>query len=173
MVWPLLGEARRWRDWSFLTRTELEREGDPAPDGVGAVRHFTRFGVGSREEVVAWDPPRHLAYRILSGFPVRNYLADVTLTPEGDGTRIDWTGSFDPKLPGSGPVLDAVLRRLMQRFADGLADHAGATGRRSQPSDGRGQSGRPPGHLVGAPARRPRSGAPGRPRPGRRLPTRR
>jgi hypothetical protein len=125
VVWPLLGEARRWRDWSFLTRTELEREGDPAPDGVGAVRHFTRFGVGSREEVVAWEPPRHLGYRILSGFPVRNYLADVTLTPEGDGTRIDWTGSFDPKLPGSGPVLDAVLRRLMQRFADGLADHAG------------------------------------------------
>ncbi len=124
VVWPLLGEARRWRDWSFLTRSDLEREGVPAPDGVGAVRRFSRFGVGSREEVVTWDPPRHLGYRILSGFPVRNYLADVTLTPEGAGTRIDWTGSFDPKLPGSGPVLDAVLPRMMQRFADSLAAYA-------------------------------------------------
>jgi hypothetical protein len=124
VVWPLVGEARRWRDWSFLTRTELEREGEPAPDGVGAVRHFTRFGVGSREEVVVWDPPHHLAYRILRGFPVRNYRANVTLTAEGGGTRIEWVGTFDPKLPGSGPVLDAVLRRMMQRFADGLAAHA-------------------------------------------------
>jgi len=124
VVWPLVGEARRWRDWSFLTRTELEREGEPAPDGVGAIRHFSRYGVGSREEVVAWDPPHHLAYRILRGFPVRNYLADVTLTPEGDGTRIDWSGSFDPKIPGSGPVLDAVLSRMMQGFADSLATHA-------------------------------------------------
>ena len=73
VVWPLIGEARRWRDWSFLTRTGLEREASPEPDGVGAVRKFTRFGVGSREEVLAWDPPGHLAYRILSGFPVRNY----------------------------------------------------------------------------------------------------
>ena len=45
-VWPLIGEARRWRDWSFLTRTGLEREGEPDPDGVGAVRRFTRFGSG-------------------------------------------------------------------------------------------------------------------------------
>ena len=65
-VWPLLGEAARWHEWSFLTRSGLERAGSPDPDGVGAIRRFTRNGVGSREEVVAWDPPHHLAYRILS-----------------------------------------------------------------------------------------------------------
>ena len=124
VVWPLLAEARRWRDWSFLTRTGLEREGAPHPDGVGAVRRFTSYGVGSREEVVAWDPPYHLAYRVLSGFPVRDYRADVTLTAEGTGTRIGWAGSFDPKWPGTGRLLDAVLPRMMQRFADGLAGYA-------------------------------------------------
>jgi len=123
-VWPLVGQARRWSEWSFLTRSVLERDGSPEPDGVGAVRRFTRYGVGSREEVVAWDPPHHLAYRILSGFPVRNYRADVTLTPEGSGTRIDWAGTFDPKIPGSGRVLDAVLPAMMQRFADALAQFA-------------------------------------------------
>jgi Polyketide cyclase / dehydrase and lipid transport len=124
VVWPLIGEARRWREWSFLTRSELEREGAPDPDGVGAVRRFSRYGIGSREEVVAWDAPTHLGYRILSGFPVRNYRADVTLTPEGTGTRIDWVGTFDVKWPGSGRVLDAVLPKMMQRFADALVAFA-------------------------------------------------
>lgn len=124
VVWPLVGEAARWREWSFLSKTGLEREGSPEPDGVGAIRRFTRFGVGSREEVVAWDPPGHLAYRILSGFPVRNYLADVTLTPDGTGTRIEWAGRYDPKWPGTGRVLAAVLAFMMQRFTDDLAAYA-------------------------------------------------
>ena len=123
-VWPLLGEAARWRDWSFLTASGLEREGTPAPDGVGAVRKFSRFGVGSREEVLAWDPPHHLAYRILSGFPVRDYRADVTLEETDGGTRIEWAGSYEPKVPGTGRLLQAVLPRMMQRFADDVARYA-------------------------------------------------
>jgi len=130
-VWPLVGRARHWSDWSFLTRSVLEREGSPDIDGVGAVRHFTRYGVGSREEVVAWDPPYHLAYRILSGFPVRNYRADVTLAVEGTGTRIDWSGTFDPKWPGTGRLLDVVLPAMMQRFADALVRYADGPERRA------------------------------------------
>ena len=124
VVWPLIGEARRWREWSFLTDTGLVREGSPDPEGVGAVRRFTRFGVGSKEEVVAYDPPGHLSYCILSGFPVRNYRADVTLTADGSGTRIEWAGSYDPKWPGTGRVLAGVLPAMMQRFARDLAAHA-------------------------------------------------
>jgi uncharacterized protein YndB with AHSA1/START domain len=120
-VWPLLAEARRWKEWSFLTRTGLEREGDPAPDGVGAVRRFTAFGMGSREEVVAWEPPHHLGYTILSGFPVRNYRSDVVLTPNGTGTTVTWRGTYDERFPGTGPLLDPFLRSLMRRFATGVA----------------------------------------------------
>jgi hypothetical protein len=123
-VWPLLGEAARWRDWSFLTRSGLVREGSPDPDGVGAVRVFTLYGIGSREEVVVWDPPHHLAYRILSGFPVRDYRADVTLERTGTGTRIEWAGSFDPKWPGTGRLLGFLLPKMMQRFAEGVARYA-------------------------------------------------
>ncbi len=123
-VWPLVGEADRWSEWSFLTRTGRERDGAPDPDGVGAVRRFTSHGVGSREEVVAWDPPGHLAYRVLSGFPVRDYRADVTLTSVDGGTRIEWAGTYRPKWPGTSRLLAAVLPRMMQRFAIDLARHA-------------------------------------------------
>ncbi len=126
-VWPLVGEARRWQEWSFLTRTGLEREGVPEPDGVGAIRHFSRMGVGSREEVLAWDPPHHLAYTIVrGGFPVRNYRADLTLEPDGDGTRIRWSGTYDEKWPGSAAAIGVLLKRMMQKFATDVARYAEA-----------------------------------------------
>jgi hypothetical protein len=121
VVWPLIGEAGRWKEWSFLDRSDLLRTGEPAPDGVGAVRRFTRFGVGSQEEVVAWEPPHHLGYRMLKGFPVRNYRADVTCTPDGSGTAIRWSATFDTKIPGTGRLMTAVLHRTISRFATGAA----------------------------------------------------
>ncbi len=126
-VWPLIGEAHRWKEWSFLDRTDLVRVGTPLPNGVGAVRRFTNHGVGSREEVVVWDPPHHLGYAILSGFPVRHYRADVVLSPDGPdgtGTLISWSGTFDEKVPGTGRILERVLDKLMNRFATELATYA-------------------------------------------------
>ncbi len=132
-VWPLIGEARRWRQWSFLDHSDLESEGDPAPDGVGAVRTFTRYGVGSREEVLAWDPPHHLAYTILSGFPVRDYRADVVLTSErqpGDaasapvGTTVTWSVRFEPRVPGTGLVTAGFLRPLIRGFVTSVCRYA-------------------------------------------------
>jgi hypothetical protein len=124
-VWPLIGEARLWKEWTFLDRTELLEEGDPAPDGVGALRRFTRFGIGSTERVVAWDPPRHLGYTIEKGFPVRNYRADVTCTADGPGTLVTWAATFDTLIPGTGRIMVLVLNRLLRGFATGAARHAG------------------------------------------------
>ncbi|HWE69693.1 MAG TPA: SRPBCC family protein [Acidimicrobiales bacterium] len=123
-VWPLVGEAGRWKDWSFLTRSDLEREGDPAPDGVGAMRRFTALGVGSREEVLEWQPPRHLSYGLVSGFPVRDYRADVDLTSDADGTTLSWSVRFNPRLAGTGAVMWVVLRVLIFGFARGACRFA-------------------------------------------------
>jgi len=125
-VWPLIGQAHRWKEWSFLDRSDLVSVGTPLPDGVGAVRRFTSHGIGSREEVVVWDPPHHLGYAVLSGFPVRHYRADVVLAPDPTtaGTVIDWSGTFDERVPGTGRLLEAVLDRMMGRFATALAAYA-------------------------------------------------
>lgn len=129
-VWRLLGEARRWRDWSFVTRADLLREGTPAPDGVGALRRFTVLGIGSREEVVAWDPPVHLGYVLRSGFPVRNYRSDVYLAADGTGTAVRWRSTFDPLVPGTGAMTRLALRTMIGRFAHALCRYAEEAGRR-------------------------------------------
>lgn len=122
-VWPLLAEVARWPEWSFVTKGTLVRQGSPDPDGVGALRHLTVLGVGSREEVLAVNAPTHLAYAIRSGFPVRNHRADVTLAPDGPGTVLTWAARFDPVVPGAGPATDWLMRAVLGRFATMLARH--------------------------------------------------
>jgi len=125
VVWPLVAEARRWKDWAGFTTAELLVEGDPAPDGVGALR---RFGIGpgaSEERVVAWEPPRRLGYEIEKGWPARGYRADIELEPLATGgTSIHWHGRFDAKVPGTGRLLRAATIRLNTHMTKRLVRHA-------------------------------------------------
>ncbi len=122
-VFALLADGAGWSRWAgpVVVRSWWEREGDPAPGGVGAIRRLGLRSVGSREEIVGYDPPRHLAYTLLSGLPVRDYRADVRLEPEGSGTRIVWTGTFRPKVPGTAGALRLFLRATVGGFARRLA----------------------------------------------------
>jgi len=49
-------------------------------------------------------------YTVVRGIPVRNYRAEVTLSPVGEGTHIRWTASWDRTLPGR--VVHRTLRGL-------------------------------------------------------------
>ena len=110
-----------------MTRTYLLREGDPAPDGVGALRRFGLGPGGSQEEVVAWDPPRHLGYVARRGLPVRSYRADVYLADDGTGTVVTWRCSVEPLIPGTGAALRFVLQRMVRGFADRVCRYAEQT----------------------------------------------
>lgn len=77
-----------------------------------------------REEIVVSEPPTHHAYTTLSGNPVRNYRADVSLSADGDGTLIQWSGTFEPLVPGTGRALEVFYRRLIGSFARRLAAYA-------------------------------------------------
>lgn len=123
-VWPLVAEAERWKHWSFLSRSFLLRDGQPVPDGVGALRRFAVGPFGSVEEVVAWEPPRHLGYVARKGMPAKHYRADVVLDDEGDGTRITWTGTVEPIVPGTGPLVLAYARSFVRRFVRELCTYA-------------------------------------------------
>jgi uncharacterized protein YndB with AHSA1/START domain len=125
-VFALLADGAGWSRWAgpLIVRSWWEREGVPAPGGVGAVRALGLRRIGSREEIVAYDPPHHLAYTILSGLPVHDYRADVRLQPTPAGTQIAWSGSFRPKLPGTGWALRRFLLMTIGGFTRRLAREA-------------------------------------------------
>jgi len=127
-VFEVLADGAGWSRWAgpMVMKSWWEREGTPAPGGVGAIRALGSKRVGSREEIVAYDPPKHLAYTILKGLPVRDYRADVHLTADGGGTRIEWSGVFTPKVPGTAGVIRLFLLTTIGGFVRRLGRYAAA-----------------------------------------------
>jgi Polyketide cyclase / dehydrase and lipid transport len=127
VVFAVLADATRWKEWagSMISVSEWDREGDPAPGGVGAVRKLGRAPAYAFEQILEYDPPHHLAYTIVRGLPVRGYHADVDLVPApGAGTTIRWSGAFEPKIPGTGAMFAAVLGRVVRGYGRAAAAEA-------------------------------------------------
>src|SRR6476469_9938430 len=83
-VWALLADTPGWPDWSGVDSAERTRDGSPESEGVGSQRVFRTGRVRNEEEIVRFEPPRALSYRVIGGnLPLRDYRADVTLTPSG------------------------------------------------------------------------------------------
>ena len=123
-VFALLVDGETWPRWSPIEAFELERTGDPPPEGVGAIRVFRRGRTTGRDQIVEIVPGRRFGYVSLSGLPVRDYRAHIDLEPDGDGTAIRWGASFAPKMVGAGWLLERGLRRFLCECAAGLAAHA-------------------------------------------------
>src|SRR5687767_2547080 len=83
-VWVLLADVRSWTRWAGFEEAHVE-----GGEGVGEIRRYRRGRVTGRDRVTALEPPRRFAYEFLSGLPLRDYRAEVTLTPAFDaGTHI-------------------------------------------------------------------------------------
>jgi|SRR5947209_5084269 len=118
-VWRLVADITTWSDWGDWSSTTREREGDPAPDGVGTLRRLRRFPVTNLEEVTAFEPGARLGYRLVKGLPLRNYNAEVRLddAPDG-GTRITWRAEFDTTwVPGVANGLERFFPTVVERLA--------------------------------------------------------
>jgi uncharacterized protein YndB with AHSA1/START domain len=116
-LWARISDHEAYREWTAVTRSRLEEEGRPHRDGVGALRFLGVGRVGARERVVAFEPPRYLAYTLESGVPVRGYRAEVHLEPRADGgTDLRWSGGFDSAPPGTGPLFGALFRFVVWDF---------------------------------------------------------
>lgn len=119
-VWALLADHAEYSSWSILATSRLVEPGRPAPNGVGAVRFFGFGRIGSLEEVVAFEPPHRLAYRIVGGLPIASYRAEVRLTPMDTGTRIEWTGGVARGPKPVRRVVTAALAGVPKRLARDL-----------------------------------------------------
>lgn len=120
-VWALLADATTWPTWSSFEDAVIEQPDAEGGQGVGSRRRF-RFGrTRSLEEIVAFEPPRHVAYVLLSGLPVRDYRGDVELTAtSAGGTDIHWHSEFRTRIPGTGGLIVKRLGDFIQDLADAL-----------------------------------------------------
>ncbi len=124
VVYGLLVDGLTWPAWSGHDAAEVIEEGEGDGDGVGAVRVLHRGRTRSTERIVELVPGRRLGYVLLSGLPLRDYRANVDLTPERDGTAIRWWSDFRGKVPGTGWIFRFALTRFMREAAERLAARA-------------------------------------------------
>ena len=125
-VWARYSDHVSWTEWARFGRVRLAREGVPAPNGVGAVRAISSAGVTVEEEVLSWDPPHRMTYRIVrGGLPIADHLGEVLFASENGGTRVTWRCQFTSRVPGLGGVFRAFItnlfRRALRRLARDLA----------------------------------------------------
>lgn len=122
-VWELLGDFGGLQKL-VPTITSLELEGD----GVGAVR-IVRMGDGPPicERLESFDAQaRTLQYSITEAgpLPLANYLATIVVSEEGDGCRVDWSGTFD----AAGASADDASALVQGIYTGGISAVRGALG---------------------------------------------
>jgi hypothetical protein len=126
-VYALLRDGATWPEWGPIDSLELEREGAGEREGVGAVRVLRSGRVTGRDTIAELVEDRRFAYTHESSLPVKNYrgAADLDPLPDG-GTEIRWVSEFDPKIPGTGPLVRRALDGFISKVVNGLAERATA-----------------------------------------------
>jgi hypothetical protein len=77
-----------------------------------------------REKIIAGTRPRHQAYTLLSGVPVKDYKAEIFIEGRSNGCIVTWTATFSSRIPALGKPLQLALRAGVWRAAAALAREA-------------------------------------------------
>jgi uncharacterized protein YndB with AHSA1/START domain len=121
-LFELLAEAETWTEWAGYDEASIV-----SGSGVGEVRFLRSARVMTVERITALEPPRRLAYELVSGLPVVDFTAVVTLSRLSDGTsQIRWRARFKPAIPTTGRLIRSRLEGILSAAADGLARTAEA-----------------------------------------------
>ena len=124
-VWDVYTNHGSWKSWAGMTHSSLFVAGTPHKNGTGAVRRLGSYGFKAHEEILDFDPPKRMTYRVVKGMPaMKNHLGEVLFEPSGKGTRITWRCRFDSRVPGFGPILRLYITRFFRNALDGLAQHS-------------------------------------------------
>lgn len=124
VVFAVLTEHERYAAITPMRKSVLERQGDPAPNGVGAIRVLSSVGPALREEVLSYEPPTRFSYRLLSGAPVRDHVGTVALEPNEGGTKMTYAVRTIPTLPVVGGAVVAVVKQAIRSLVKGIASES-------------------------------------------------
>jgi uncharacterized protein YndB with AHSA1/START domain len=119
-VFAVLTEHHLYAAITPMRKSVLEREGEPAPNGVGAIRVLTSLGPPLREEVIAYEPVSRFSYRLLSGAPLRDHVGTVELTPQDGGTKVVYAVRTTPTLPFVGTAVVGVVKQAIKALLKGI-----------------------------------------------------
>jgi uncharacterized protein YndB with AHSA1/START domain len=121
-VWAVLTDYEGYARIPGVEAARLVRPGRADPAGVGAVREISVMGSTFEEEIVTFDPPRVLEYRIIRSrpLPIEHQLGRCELTSHGSGTEVTWTTTMGLRIPLLGDLLAKPMRAMVQNKFNGI-----------------------------------------------------
>jgi uncharacterized protein YndB with AHSA1/START domain len=116
-IFEAIADHAHYDRFDGVRRSELVEQGDPAPNGVGAVRWIWLGPLRFEEEVTAFEPPRRLDYLIrdVRPLPFRHEGGSIRLEPGDAGTHAVWTSSFEVPVPLVGSAIDRIFSARLER----------------------------------------------------------
>lgn len=122
-----LVDHESYASYEGVSSSTLLRAGHDERNGAGAQRRVRLGAVVLWEDITVFERPTLMEYRIVKLRPplVRHLLGRVSLTPEGEGTRVIWVSEFEVRIPVLGRRLepklraqfDAAFRAMLQEMA--------------------------------------------------------
>jgi uncharacterized protein YndB with AHSA1/START domain len=123
-VFDVLTDHRRYAEMTPLRKSVLEREGEPAPNGVGSIRVLSAVGPPLREETIVFERPSRFSYKLLSGLPVRDHVGTVSLEPDGAGTTVIYAVRTNPTVPVGGGLVLGLVKQGVKQLLNGISAEA-------------------------------------------------
>jgi hypothetical protein len=118
-VWAKLANLEGWHEWGPWTETKLD--GD-IRTMVSERKRLTGKPYVMKERVKALEPEVRFEYDLLSGLPIRNYHASVTLNDAPDGgTDIRWQSRFDAPWPIFKGLWFGAMLKVIRDVSEALA----------------------------------------------------
>jgi class 3 adenylate cyclase len=138
-LWPALADTARFNDAAGLPKHTIVE----LPQADGTVQYTASARVGPfalawRELPVEWVTNQRFRHaRLFARGPFRTFIATLALSPEGEGTRIDYDLQAEPaNLAGRALLALGFFRsagRTFERLLSSVTDYA--AGRRAEPFD--------------------------------------
>jgi uncharacterized protein YndB with AHSA1/START domain len=101
-VFEQLTDHENYASFDGVSSSALTRTGERERNGVGAQRRIRLGAAVLWEDIVAFERPTLLEYRIVKMLPpiVAHVLGRVSLAKTNEGTRVVWTSEFEARVLG-------------------------------------------------------------------------
>ena len=127
-VWNVMIDYAGYARFPGVQAARVIRPGRDHPAGVGALREITVAGTTFVEEIVEFEPPRVLAYKIVQSRPLKilHEIGRMRLQTRGNQTSLEWETTGTVGIPVIGGLLaypmSLMMRRTFMRILHWLKD---------------------------------------------------
>ena len=128
-VFDAITDHAGYERYPVVAKSALLEEGGADRNGEGALRYVHAGGIHFYERITAFERPTRMGYQIVDSkpFPIRHDLGEITLSPEGVGTRVVWRSEGHIAVPVLGGLMDRLAEtRATKSFARLLESIAGS-----------------------------------------------